>query len=83
MNKFLETTNNYIQEYDASIEHKNKKSNIVLFPEICENISRICRVLKQSQGNMVLIGSKGCGKKSMTRIASYIMCCRIEEYSEK
>ena len=77
MNKFMEKTNNYIREYNAEMGYQ-KATNMVMFPEVCHNISRICRVLRQTQGNMVLIGSRGCGKKSMTRIASYIMCCQME-----
>ena len=81
MKKFMEKTSNYMQEYNAEMGYQ-KASNIVMFPEVCQNISRICRVLRQTQGNMVLIGSRGCGKKSMTRIASYIMCCQMEECQE-
>ena len=81
MKKFMEKTANYIQEYNAEMGYK-QASNIVMFPEVCQNISRICRVLRQTQGNMVLIGSRGCGKKSMTRIASYIMRCQMEECQE-
>ncbi|XP_070594569.1 LOW QUALITY PROTEIN: dynein axonemal heavy chain 12 [Erythrolamprus reginae] len=54
---------------DYNQTHKTRM-NLVIFRYVLEHLSRICRVLKQSGGNALLVGMGGSGRQSMTRLAT-------------
>uniref|UniRef100_A0A670IKF9 Dynein axonemal heavy chain 12 n=1 Tax=Podarcis muralis TaxID=64176 RepID=A0A670IKF9_PODMU len=56
-----------LDEYNQT--HKTRM-NLVIFRYVLEHLSRICRVLKQSGGNALLVGMGGSGRQSMTRLAT-------------
>ncbi|MCQ2815680.1 MAG: hypothetical protein MJ252_00290 [archaeon] len=63
-------------------EYKNKNMPLVMFLNACEHVARISRILRQSQGNALLLGVGGSGRQSIARLASYMNfqldCYQIE-----
>ena len=52
--------------------------NLAMFLFAVEHVSRICRVLSQPGGNMLLVGLGGCGRQSLARLAAFI--CGMEVF---
>ena len=52
--------------------------NLAMFLFAVEHISRICRVLSQPGGNMLLVGLGGSGRQSLARLAAFI--CGMEVF---
>ena len=46
--------------------------DLVIFGFVIEHLSRLIRILKQSNGHGLLIGMGGTGRSSVTRLATYI-----------
>ncbi|XP_045146064.1 dynein axonemal heavy chain 12 [Echinops telfairi] len=67
IHSFSDIVDQCLDEYNQT--HKTRM-NLVIFRYVLEHLSRICRVLKQSGGNALLVGLGGSGRQSLTRLAT-------------
>lgn len=63
MQSLLGRMENYLEDYNSESMTGNKKTmKLVMFLDACEHIARISRVLRQPQGNALLLGVGGSGR---------------------
>jgi dynein heavy chain len=62
-----------IAEYLEDFNSGSKQAmELVMFLDACDHTSRICRVLRQPQGNALLLGVGGSGRQSLTKLATFM-----------
>lgn len=59
----------YMEDYNQT---NTTKMKLVLFMDAIEHICRVSRILRQPQGNALLLGVGGSGRQSVTKMASYM-----------
>ena len=64
--------NDFLDDYN---NQNSRQMDLVFFNDAIEHLIRICRILRQQRGNCMLIGVGGCGKQSLTKLASHICHC--------
>jgi len=57
---------------DYNMEPKLLSMDLAMFIDAIMHVCRICRILSQARGNMMLVGVGGSGRSSLARLSSYI-----------
>lgn len=70
VDQLLEVASAVMADYNAT---HNTKLDMVLFRYALEHLSRICRILALPGGCGLLVGVSGCGRQSLTRLATAMM----------
>lgn len=69
MDELQPTIEEYLIEYNAE---SKQPMNLVMFMDAVEHVSRISRVIRQPQGNALLLGVGGSGRQSLTKLATFM-----------
>ena len=69
IDKLKLVVNDFLEEHNA--ESKSPMP-LVMFLDAIEHVLRIARILRQPQGNALLLGVGGSGRQSMSKMATYI-----------
>jgi dynein heavy chain, axonemal len=65
--------------YKRTIIDNTYKSTAInsIFSKMCLYLNRACRVLRQANGHLLLIGLDGTGKTTIVELASFISSCEV------
>lgn len=66
----------YQEEYNNDITFiingARKQMRLVMFLDAAEHVTRIARIIRQPQGNALVLGVGGSGRQSLSRMATYL-----------
>ncbi|RKP19398.1 hypothetical protein ROZALSC1DRAFT_14025, partial [Rozella allomycis CSF55] len=76
--KLVKIVEDYLEDYNNTTTSPMK---LVMFLDAIEHVSRICRIIRQPMGNVLLLGVGGSGRQSLSRLSAHIEefeCFQIE-----
>lgn len=77
MYEFVQKLEGIQEDFNSEQSGSKKEMKLLMFLDACEHISRICRVLKQPQGHMLLLGVGGSGRQSLLKLSSFICSFKL------
>lgn len=76
LEEYQQTSLLFLQEYNDT--HRDKV-DITLFHYALQHLARICRVLTIPCGNLLMVGTGGSGRQSLTKLSSGIAGCGLRQ----
>ena len=75
LEKFLATASTFLHMFNNrhGREPETVAMDLILFPDFVKHLLRLSRVLRMERGHAALIGAARCGKKSIVRLAAYLV----------
>jgi dynein heavy chain 1 len=67
----LERLREYVHDQLQNFTQEQMDVELVLFDEVLDHVLRIDRVFRQNQGHMLLIGTSGCGRTTLSRFVAW------------
>jgi len=64
----------YLEDYNSGSKHPMK---LIMFVDACDHVSRICRILRSTAGNALLLGVGGSGRQSLSKLATFMNNYRL------
>uniref|UniRef100_A0A5K3FH78 AAA_8 domain-containing protein n=1 Tax=Mesocestoides corti TaxID=53468 RepID=A0A5K3FH78_MESCO len=69
INALRERLEHYLEA--MNLDNRKVPLRMVLFNEAIEHVVRACRALRSDRGNILMVGSGGCGKGTILRLSAY------------
>ncbi len=70
LKEFQKHMERILEDYNSV--NVKRPMKIIMFLDACDNVSRICRVLRQPQGHALLLGVGGSGRQSLAKLSTFI-----------
>uniref|UniRef100_A0A5K3FH15 AAA_8 domain-containing protein n=1 Tax=Mesocestoides corti TaxID=53468 RepID=A0A5K3FH15_MESCO len=70
INALRERLEHYLEA--MNLDNRKVPLRMVLFNEAIEHVVRACRALRSDRGNILMVGSGGCGKGTILRLSAYV-----------
>ena len=70
----LKKIEEYLDDYNGQSKIPMK---LIMFLDACDHVARICRILRQHQGNALLLGVGGSGRQSLSKLATFMSSYKI------